>query len=822
MKNNLQGIISVRGARVNNLKNLDIDLPRGKLIVITGLSGSGKSSLAFDTIYAEGQRRYVESLSSYARQFVGLMDKPDLDYISGLSPAISIDQRSASANPRSTVGTITEIYDYLRLLYAKAGEPHCPQCGLRLRKIPKSDENSVFVFACPEGHHKATELKPNQFSFNSLHGACSHCGGLGYQQEISQELLLNENLSLSQGAIRPLSSNALISANSSFAPYAKMMIEAGLDFNKPVKLFSAQEKKFLQEGGGNFPGLNAVVFDRYRETKSNFVKQEIEKCMHFSACSLCNGRRLKAESLAVLVCGRNIAELVALDVKSLKKELGLMIGKSTGLQKAIISSIIKEVSVRLELLSDIGLDYLSLDRAANTISGGEAQRIRLATQIGSGLTEVLYVLDEPSIGLHQRDNDKLIKTLKKLRDLGNTVIVVEHDQATMLAADQLVDIGPGAGSLGGEIIFQGTPDKIKSCRKSLTGDYLSGRKNIANRSAFRNGNGKFLNIIGASEHNLKNIDVQIPLGKMVAITGVSGSGKSTLMTDILANALNKKFYRAKVEPGRHKEIRGLENIDKVINIDQSPIGRTPRSNPATYTGVFTYIRDIFADLPEAKAKRLSAGHFSFNVPSGRCEQCEGDGALKIEMQFLPDIFVTCDSCQGKRYQKKVLEVKYKNKSIHDVLEMSVSEAVKYFKDIPALKEKLNVLERVGLGYLRLGQSATTLSGGEAQRIKLATELSRRSTGKTLYILDEPTTGLHFADIDRLLLVLGALADAGNTVLIIEHNLDVIKSVDWIIDLGPEGGQEGGKIVAEGTPETVAKNQKSYTGKYLAGALESFK
>lgn len=814
MPNYRQKNISIRGARVNNLKNINIDIPRGKLVVVTGLSGSGKSSLAFDTIYAEGQRRYVESLSSYARQFVGLMNKPDLDFIDGLSPAISIDQRSVSANTRSTVGTVSEIYDFLRLLYAKVGTPHCPECGLRLKRNPSKEKNAP-AFVCSKGHFSLAELESSNFSFNSGQGACSACGGLGQCPEVSSGLVLNENLSLAEGAIRPLGVNALSNPNSFFAPFAKEIKESSLDFLKPVKLFTAAEKKFLLDGDKNFLGLKKILLDRYQDTRSSFIKQEIEKCLVVSPCSTCQGQRLKKESLAVKIEGFSIADLSDLAILELKAKLLLIESKLKNGSLTIAQPIIKEIVGRLDLLNKVGLSYLSISRPSGTLSGGEAQRMRLATQIGSGLTEVIYVLDEPSIGLHQRDNDKLIETLKKLRDLGNTVIVVEHDEATMMAADHLIDVGPGAGILGGKIIYEGTPEKIKSCRNSLTGDYLSGRKKISPKNSYRVGNGKKIEIIGASEHNLKNINVTIPLGKLVAITGVSGSGKSSLITDILANALNRKFYRAKVEPGKHKEIKGLENIDKVIDIDQSPIGRTPRSNPATYTGIFTYIRDLFAGLPEAKVKGLNAGHFSFNVVGGRCEHCEGDGVIKVEMQFMSDIYVTCDACQGKRYQKKVLEVLYKGKSIYDFLEMTVSESMPYFKTIAPLYEKLSVLEKVGLGYLKLGQSATTLSGGEAQRVKLATELSRRSTGKTLYILDEPTTGLHFADIDRLLLVVNQLVDASNTVLVIEHNLDVIKSADWVIDLGPEGGDKGGEIVGVGTPEDLKKNKKSYTGKYLA-------
>jgi excinuclease ABC subunit A len=821
--------IKVRGARANNLKNINLDIPRDKLVVITGLSGSGKSSLAFDTVYAEGQRRYVESLSSYARQFVGLMDKPEVDLIEGLSPAISIDQRTVGHNPRSTVGTITEIYDYLRLLYARAGEPYCPHCDKKLVKATaekKTEKNirgrqikSVQVerfFSCPTCDYRTAELSPRDFSFNSGYGACSICGGLGTKSEIDPELIFNSNLSILEGAIKPLS-HANLSGNGLFLELNELATRHNFSLRPAIKDLEAAQRNLILRGDGQFGGLLKNLEDKYNETKSSFVKQEIEKVMRVSLCPACQGSRLKPESLAVRVndlsiidiTNSSINELLALFENWLKPAASLL-----NEQARIVEPIIKEISKNLYFLANVGLGYLTLSRSAATLSGGEAQRIRLASQVGSTLSGVLYVLDEPSIGLHQRDNDKLIATLKELRDNGNTVLVVEHDASTMLAADWLIDIGPGAGEAGGQVLFTGEPEAIKDCRESITGAYLSGQKEIKVPKKFRNGSGKSIKVLGATEHNLKNINIDIPLGKLVAITGVSGSGKSTLMSDILANALSKKFYRAKVEPGAHQSLTGLEFIDKVIDIDQSPIGRTPRSNPATYTGLFTYIRDLFAELPEARVKGLGAGHFSFNVPGGRCENCAGDGVIKVEMQFLSDVYLTCEVCGGKKFQAKVLEVKYQNKNIFEVLEMTVTEAREFFKDHSAISQKLKTLEEVGLGYIKLGQSATTFSGGEAQRIKLATELSRRATGKTLYILDEPTTGLHFVDIDRLLKVLNMLVDQGNTVLIIEHNLDVIKSVDWIIDLGPEGGEAGGYLVAAGTPPEVAKIAKSYTGQYL--------
>lgn len=821
--------IKIRGARANNLKNIDLDIPRNQLVVITGLSGSGKSSLAFDTIYAEGQRRYVESLSSYARQFVGLMDKPDVDIIEGLSPAISIDQRTVGNNPRSTVGTITEIYDYFRLLFAKAGVPYCPKCQAKLKKEliqreglknGKERKDMSRFFVCPSCGFKRTEPEPRDFSFNSSYGACVACAGLGTKMEIDENLIFNTNLSISQGAVKPLAHFNSNGQANLLAELSKLAGRNGFTLDDPIKNLKEIQVRAILKGDNFFNGVLNHLMNKYCETKSNFVKQEIEKVMRLSTCSACNGSRLREEALTVKVKNYNIYELSSFNIGKLREVFAEWLSdeKCFNGQSAVVSPIIKEVSKNLEFLSKVGLDYLSLDRSAASLSGGEAQRIRLATQVGSTLSGVLYVLDEPSIGLHQRDNDKLIETLKNLRDNGNTVIVVEHDGTTMLAADHLIDIGPGAGEFGGQVIFSGRPADIKDCEKSLTGDYLFGRKQIRSREMFRRGACKCIKVVGASEHNLKNIDVEIPLSKLVAITGVSGSGKSTLMSDILAKALNKKFYRAKTEPGKHRDILGLENIDKVIDIDQSPIGRTPRSNPATYTGLFTYIRDLYAGLPEAKMKGLEAGHFSFNVPGGRCENCSGDGVIKVEMQFLSDVYLTCDVCNGQRFKDRVLAVTYQGKNIYEVLNMTVKEAMSFFRDQSALFHKLETLEKVGLGYIRLGQSATTFSGGEAQRIKLATELSRRATGKTLYILDEPTTGLHFADIDRLLHVLNLLVEQGNTVLIIEHNLDVIKAVDWIIDMGPDGGDKGGQVVATGTPADVAKVKESFTGRYLKKML----
>ena len=941
----MQDKIVVRGARVHNLKNINVEIPRNKLVVITGLSGSGKSSLAFDTIYAEGQRKYVESLSAYARQFLGLMDKPDVDQIEGLSPAISIDQKTASHNPRSTVGTVTEIYDYLRLLFARVGTPHCPVCGKVIKgrsltqmvdqiqeypkdtkitllapvitdkkgentallietkksgyskvrldgkimsiddaiatKLEKNKKHTIDVvvdritidpgdrtrvadsletavdlgdgvvilqkegqskdiflsqkFSCPDGHVDMAELHPRNFSFNSPHGACSACTGLGTKLEVDPDLVIpNKRLTLAEGAIRPWSKTT-----SRLTWYGRILQaladEYKFSLDKPVKdlpekainailygsgkdriTVEADTEKFSGDYTTTFEGVVHNLMRRYKETDSDYMRKEIEQYMRVKTCPVCKGARLKPEILAVIVGGSSIVDVSKSSIEEAEKFFRLL--KLTEREEKIANQILKEILARLKFLLDVGLNYLTLDRTADTLSGGEAQRIRLATQIGSGLTGVLYILDEPSIGLHQRDNERLLKTLKSLRDLGNTVIVVEHDEDTILQADYVIDIGPGAGKHGGEVVFAGTPAQLKKDTKSSTGRYLSGIDTIDTPKLRKRGNGKSLSIIGAAEFNLQNIDVEIPLGKFVCLTGVSGSGKSTLLNEILAKALLAHFYNAKDLPGKHTKILGVENIDKIINIDQSPIGRTPRSNPATYTGVFTYIRDLFAATPEARMRGYKAGRFSFNVKGGRCETCAGDGMIKIEMHFLPDVYVPCDECKGKRYNKEALDIHFKGKTISDVLEMTVDEANIFFRNIPLLYRKLEVLSEVGLGYIALGQSATTLSGGEAQRIKLATELSRASTGRTLYILDEPTTGLHYDDVKRLLNVLSRLVDKGNSIIVIEHNLHVIKSADWIVDLGPEGGDKGGLVVAEGTPEEVAMVKKSYTGQYLKQSL----
>ncbi|MCI5537315.1 MAG: excinuclease ABC subunit UvrA [Oscillospiraceae bacterium] len=936
--------ITVKGAREHNLKNADVKIPRDSLTVFTGLSGSGKSSLAFDTIYAEGQRRYVESLSSYARMFLGQMDKPDVDSIDGLSPAVSIDQKTTSKNPRSTVGTVTEIYDYLRLLYARVGIPHCPVCGKEIKQqtvdqiadavlelpektkiqilapiikgkkgthakeldsvrrsgyvrvridgsiydlserivldknikhnievivdrlvikdgvrsrlsdavelasklsggtvlVVDSDGNETLYsqnYACPEHGISIDELSPRMFSFNNPYGSCPTCTGLSFFMRVDPDLVIpNKNLSIAQGAI-----NATGWSKSEKSSIAKMYFDAlgekyGFDLNTPVKSISKEGLHALLYGTGNeklkmkrsteygsgsyntaFEGIINNLERRYKETTSDWARADIEQVMTKCDCPTCKGARLRPEMLSVTVGGINIDKFVRMSVTDELKFLDTL--KFTDKEAMIADQIIREVKSRLNFLVSVGLDYLTLARSAGTLSGGESQRIRLATQIGSSLMGVLYILDEPSIGLHQRDNDKLIDTLKHLRDIGNTLIVVEHDEDTMYAADYIVDIGPGAGIHGGNVVCSGTVDDIKKCKESITGQYLSGVRKIPVPETRRTGNGKILSVIGAAENNLKNIDVNIPLGEFVCVTGVSGSGKSSLVNEIIYKKLAAELNNAKKFAGKHKEFRGIEHLDKVINIDQSPIGRTPRSNAATYTGVFNDIRELFAQTQDAKIRGYTPSRFSFNVAGGRCEACQGDGICKIEMHFLADVYVPCDVCKGARYNRETLEVKYKGKSISDVLNMTVEEAMSFFEPIPKIYRKIKTLYDVGLGYIKLGQPATDLSGGEAQRVKLSTELSKRATGRTIYILDEPTTGLHTADVHRLINVLQTLADAGNSILVIEHNLDVIKSADWIIDLGPEGGNGGGTIVAEGTPEDVAQVKNSYTGQYLKKMLK---
>ena len=936
--------IKIRGANENNLKNIDVDIPRNELVVLTGLSGSGKSSLAFDTIYAEGQRRYMESLSSYARQFLGQMEKPDVESIEGLSPAISIDQKSTNHNPRSTVGTVTEIYDYFRLLYARVGIPHCPKCGREIAKqsvdqmvdqimalpertkiqllapvvrgrkgthaklferakksgyvrvrvdgnmyelseeitLDKNIKHNIEIivdrlvvkpgiekrltdsvenvlqlaeglllvdvidgepmnfsqsFSCPVCEISIDEIEPRSFSFNNPFGACPECFGLGYKMEFSEELMIPDpSLSINQGAIAVLGwqsctdkssfTRAILDAlckeyhfdlDTPFEDYPKKIHDIliyGTD-GKEVKVYYKG-----QRGEGIYPvafeGLIKNVERRYRETGSQTMKAEYETFMNITPCSACKGQRLKPGALAVTVGDKNISEVTTLSIERLQKFLDEL--QLTETQQLIGNQILKEIKARIRFLMDVGLDYLTLARATGTLSGGEAQRIRLATQIGSGLVGVAYILDEPSIGLHQRDNDKLLATLKHLRDLGNSLIVVEHDEDTMLAADYIVDIGPGAGEHGGQVVAVGNAQEIMKNPNSVTGAYLSGKIRIPIPTERKKPTG-YLKVVGAQENNLKNIDVKFPLGVMTCVTGVSGSGKSSLVNQILYKRLARDLNRARTIPGKHKRIEGLEQVDKVINIDQSPIGRTPRSNPATYTGVFDLIRDLFAGTPDAKARGYKKGRFSFNVKGGRCEACAGDGILKIEMHFLPDVYVPCEVCGGKRYNRETLEVRYKGKNIYDVLNMTVEEAVDFFENVPSIRRKMETLRDVGLSYIRLGQPSTELSGGEAQRIKLATELSKRSTGKTVYILDEPTTGLHFADVHKLTEILRRLSGDGNTVIVIEHNLDVIKTADYIIDIGPEGGDRGGTVVASGTPEEVAKNPDSYTGKYIASILE---
>ena len=937
--------IVIKGAKVHNLKNINISIPKNKLIVITGLSGSGKSSLAFDTLYAEGQRRYVESLSSYARQFLGIMEKPDVESIEGLSPAISIDQKTTSKNPRSTVGTVTEIYDYIRLLYARIGVPYCPNCGKKIEKqtldqivdsvlnldegtkiqvlapvirgkkgeytklfqdlskngfvrvrvdgtvyeltddieltrtkkhdidvivdrlvikedirnrlaesvevamkyannlvkidIPKVGEKLYSGnYACPDCEISFEELTPRMFSFNNPQGACPECTGIGYLMKMDEDLIIPDKNKTLYDGVKCFGASTMKRGDT----MAKMYFESvgkhyGVDIiNKPIKKLPREFLEKILYGTGDeeidfeytsiagtrrfkspFEGVIPTLDRRYKDTKSSGMRAFYEMYMSNSPCRTCNGARLKKEVLSIKVGDKNINELTEMPINKIKDYLSnLNLSKK---DRMIADLIFRELEQRLQFLMDVGLEYLTLSRSAGTLSGGEAQRIRLATQIGSGLTGVLYILDEPSIGLHQRDNDKLIQTLKKLRDLGNTLIVVEHDEDTMYAADQLIDIGPEAGVHGGQVIAQGTAEEVKLVSNSITGQYLSGRQKISIPKKRRKSNGKSIEIINAIENNLKNINVKIPLGVFNCVTGVSGSGKSTLVNEVLYKYLAREINGSNEKPGKCEKIKGIENIDKIINIDQSPIGRTPRSNPATYTGVFDMIRDVFAGTNEAKMRGYQKGRFSFNVPGGRCEACQGDGVVKIEMNFLPDIYVPCEVCNGKRYNRETLEVKYKGKNISDVLDMTIEEALEFFANLPRIKNKIQTLADVGLGYIKLGQPSTTLSGGEAQRVKLATELSKRPTGKTLYILDEPTTGLHIADVHRLVDILQRLVDTGNTILVIEHNLDLIKTADHIIDLGPEGGDDGGQVIGIGTPEQIIKNEKSYTGKFLKKYLE---
>ena len=941
----MQNSIIIKGAKEHNLKDINIEIPRDKLVVITGLSGSGKSSLAFDTLYAEGQRRYVESLSSYARQFLGLMEKPDVESIEGLSPAISIDQKTTSRNPRSTVGTVTEIYDYIRLLYARIGVPYCPNCGKKSEKqtidqiidsvmsleegtriqvlapvvrgkkgeytkllqdfqkegfvrvrvdgevyeltddieidrkkkhnielvvdrlvvkeeirtrLTESVEtalkyaNNLVVidipgdkeilysqnYACPDCNISIEELTPRMFSFNNPFGACPTCTGIGYLMKMDEDLIVPDKNKTLYDGIKAFGASTMKKGDT----MAKMYFESiakhyGVEIKDvPIKKLPRWFLEKILYGTGDeaidfeytsyagtrkftspFEGVLPTLDRRYNETKSQGMRDFYEMYMSESACQTCHGARLKKESLSVKVGDKNINELTDMSIDKIKDFLNSL--QLNNKDKMIADQILKELNKRLQFLLDVGLEYLTLSRSAGSLSGGEAQRIRLATQIGSGLTGVLYILDEPSIGLHQRDNEKLLATLRKLRDLGNTVLVVEHDEDTMYAADQIIDIGPGAGVHGGKVIAQGTAEEIKLVPESITGQYLSGKKQILVPKKRRKSNGKAIEVKGATEHNLKNINVKFPLGQFICVTGVSGSGKSTLVNEILYKTVAKEIYGSNEKPGKCKEIKGLENVDKIINIDQSPIGRTPRSNPATYTGVFDVIRDIFAATQEAKMRGYDKGRFSFNVAGGRCEACSGDGVLKIEMHFLPDIYVPCEVCKGKRYNRETLEVKYKGKTISDVLDMTVEEALKFFENIPKIKSKIQTLYDVGLGYIKLGQPSTTLSGGEAQRVKLATELSKKATGKTLYILDEPTTGLHIADVHKLIDILQRLVDTGNSIIVIEHNLDLIKTADYIIDLGPEGGEKGGQIIAVGTPEQITRNDQSYTGKFLKKYLE---
>ena len=937
--------IIIKGAKEHNLKNINLEIPKNKLVVVTGLSGSGKSSLAFDTLYAEGQRRYVESLSSYARQFLGIMEKPDVESIEGLSPAISIDQKTTSRNPRSTVGTVTEIYDYIRLLYARIGVPYCPNCGVKIEKqtidqivdnilsyeegtkiqvlspvvrakkgeytklfadmqkngfvrakidgevyelsddieLDRNKKHSIDIivdrliirpesrnrlaesvevamqyagslvkidfvgqgekiyssnYACTTCGFSFEELSPRMFSFNNPQGACPECTGIGYLMKMDEDLIIPDKSKTLYDGVKAFGSSTMKKGET----MAKMYFESigkhyGVDIKKPIKKLPSEFLEKILYGTGEeeidfeytssagtrkfttpFEGVLPTLDRRYRETKSAGMRDFYEMYMSESVCSTCHGARLKKEVLSVKVGDKNINELTELSIVKIKEYLEkLELNKK---DRMIADMIFRELNKRLEFLIDVGLDYLTLSRPAGTLSGGEAQRIRLATQIGSGLSGVMYILDEPSIGLHQRDNEKLIKTMKKMRDLGNTLVVVEHDEDTMYAADQVIDIGPGAGVHGGNVIAQGTAEEIKKVENSITGQYLSGRKKIPVPKKRRKSNGRAIEIVEATEHNLKNVNVKIPLGVFNCVTGVSGSGKSTLVNEVLYQYLAKELNGSNVKPGKCKKIKGIEFIDKIINIDQSPIGRTPRSNPETYTGVFDSIRDIFAGTNEAKMRGYQKGRFSFNIEGGRCEACQGDGVVRIGMNFLPDIYVPCEVCSGKRYNRETLEVKYKGKSISDVLDMTIEEALDFFNNVPKIKQKMQTLLDVGLGYIKLGQPSTTLSGGEAQRVKLATELSKRATGKTLYILDEPTTGLHIADVHRLIDILQRLVDTGNTILVIEHNLDLIKTADHIIDLGPEGGERGGQVIAVGTPEQICKNDQSYTGKFLKKYLEN--
>jgi len=815
--------IIVRGARVHNLKNVDVRIPRNKLTVITGLSGSGKSSLAFDTIYAEGQRRYVESLSSYARQFFGSLEKPDVDAIEGLSPALSIDQKSARQSPRSTVGTMSDIYDYIRLLFTRIGTVHCPNCNQIIRSgaVPTRTKRPT-ALTCANCQTVVPPLTMSSFSFNSPEGACPHCQGLGIRKEIDAALVIpNNRLTLAEGAIRPWSRIA-----SHASSYMKSLVAvakvAGFSVDVPVRNLSKAAIEIVLKGSPEhgFEGVVPNLERRYLETDSTYVRTEIEKYMIERTCPICNGQRLRQDVLGVRVANRNIVEVTSRSIDDTHAWAQEIIATLSPIELEIGSLLIQEIQDRLSFLQQVNLGYLTLDRSADTLAGGEAQRIRLATQLGSNLTGVLYVLDEPTIGLHPADQDRLMTAIRTLQESENTVIVVEHDRAVIESADYIIDVGPGAGELGGKIVAQGTlTDVLQAGKRSLTAQYLRGDRTVPIPQKRRTGTGELLTIHDATAHNLQHVTASIPLGTLTCVTGVSGSGKSTLIFDILGRSLSRDFHRARTAPAEHKEITGTEALNKVINIDQSPIGRTPRSNPATYTNIFTPIRELFAATPDAVLRKYDAGHFSFNVRGGRCEHCAGDGVIKFEMHFLPDAYVTCPVCDGKRYDKAVLDILYKGKTIADVLEMTVTEALKFFRGTPALETKLSILDAVGLGYMKLGQRATTLSGGEAQRVKLATELSRQDTGKTLYILDEPTSGLHFEDIRRLLAVIQALVDKGNTVLVIEHNIDVIKSADYVIDLGPRGGKDGGELVAAGTPEEVAAAPRSLTGQYLKDALK---